>query len=79
MGKLICYLMRVSVDHKVFCFGWEWGLNSGLCTCKDGTVLLELYLQAIFALIILDNGGLTNYLRGLVLNHDPPNLSLPSS
>jgi hypothetical protein len=25
------------------------------------------------------NGGLMNYLLGMALNHDPPNLSLPSS
>jgi hypothetical protein len=33
-----------------------------------------------FSLVILEmGGGLENYLPGLALNHDPSNLSLPSS
>jgi hypothetical protein len=24
-----------------FCFWWDWGLNSVLCTCKAGTLPLE--------------------------------------
>jgi hypothetical protein len=24
----------------------DWGLNSGLCTCKEGIPLLELYLHS---------------------------------
>jgi hypothetical protein len=33
----------------LFCciFWWNLGLNSGLCACKAGTVLLELHLQVI--------------------------------
>jgi hypothetical protein len=32
-----------------------------------------------FALVILEMGNLTNYLAGLPLNHDPPDLSFLSS
>jgi hypothetical protein len=26
---------------------WDWGLNSGLCTCKAGSLLLEPHFQSI--------------------------------
>jgi hypothetical protein len=29
-----------------FFFSWNWGLNSGLCTCKAGALLLEPHLQS---------------------------------
>jgi hypothetical protein len=59
-------------------FWWEWGLNSGLCTCKACTLPLEPHLQSIF-LCLFWRWSLSIYLPGLALNHDPPNLSLPSS
>jgi hypothetical protein len=42
--------------------------------------VFEPQLQSIFALInFLEGEGLTNYLLRVALNHDLPNLSLPSS
>jgi hypothetical protein len=37
-------------DHLFFFFFflWDWGLNSGLCICKAGALLLQPYLQSIF-------------------------------
>jgi hypothetical protein len=37
--------------------GGNGGLNSGLHTCKIGTLLLESHLQSIFALVILKMGS----------------------
>jgi hypothetical protein len=54
---------------------WDWDLNSGICTCKAGTLLLELHLQLIL-LWLFWRWGLMNYLPGLASNHNPPNLSL---
>jgi hypothetical protein len=31
---------------QVYFFGWNWGLNLGLCTCKAGALLLEPHLQS---------------------------------
>jgi hypothetical protein len=28
------------------CFLWDWGLNSGLCACKSGTLSLEPHFQS---------------------------------
>jgi hypothetical protein len=41
-----------------FLFLWDWGLNSGLCTCKSGTLPLELLLleplhQPFFVMVFL--------------------------
>jgi hypothetical protein len=55
-------------------FWWDWGLNSELYSCKAGALTLEPH----FALVMLEM-GLENYLPGLALNHDSPNLSLISS
>jgi hypothetical protein len=32
---------------QILFFWWGWSLNSGLCTYKAGTLLLEAYLQSI--------------------------------
>jgi hypothetical protein len=32
-------------SFEFFYFSWDWGLNSGLCTCKAGALLLETHLQ----------------------------------
>jgi hypothetical protein len=56
-----------------FCFWWDWGLDSGLHSCKVGTLPLEPLLQSILLWLFW------NYLPWLALNHDSPNLSLPSS
>jgi hypothetical protein len=55
-------------DHILFTyttlfFGWYWGLNSGLHTCKAGA--LPPHLQFIL-LGYFGDGGFTNYLPGLV-------------
>jgi hypothetical protein len=50
---------------------WQyWGLNSRL---QAGALPLEPLHQPFSVL------GLMNYLPGLALNHDPPDLCLPSS
>jgi hypothetical protein len=61
-----------------FFFWWDWGFNSALCTWKVGTLPLEPHLQSLL-LWLFGDGGLTNYLPGLALNCDLPDLSLPSS
>jgi hypothetical protein len=53
-------------------------LNSRLCTCKAGALLLEPHPQSIL-LWLFWRLSLTNYLAGLALNCDPLNFSLPSS
>jgi hypothetical protein len=56
---------------RVFCvvvlFWWGWGLNSGLCGCKAGALLLEPHLQSIL-LWLFWRWGLLNYLPRLALN-----------
>jgi hypothetical protein len=42
-------------------------------------IQLEPHLQSIFALVIVEIGILMNSLPELAFNHDPPDLSLPSS
>jgi hypothetical protein len=32
-----------------FFFWWGWSLNSGLCACKTGTLLLEAHLQPFYS------------------------------
>jgi hypothetical protein len=56
----------------------DWDLNSGLHTCKAGTLLLKPHLQSIL-LWLFWRWGLAIYLHGLALNLDPPNLSLTNS
>jgi hypothetical protein len=48
--------------------GWDQGLNSGLCTCKAGTVLLEPHLQPI-SFWLFWRWGLANYLPAV--GHEP--------
>jgi hypothetical protein len=57
---------------------WDWGLNSGLPTCKAGSPSLEPGLQFI-SLWLFWRWGLTNYLPSLASYCHPPDLSLPSS
>jgi hypothetical protein len=64
----------VHAPGMIFVFWWEWGLNSGLCACKAGTLLLEPHLQSTLLWLFL-----TNSLLGLASNHNPPDFSLPSS
>jgi hypothetical protein len=33
-------------QYRSVFFSWNWGLNSGLCTCKAGALLLEPHLQS---------------------------------
>jgi hypothetical protein len=33
--------------HLFFFFWWNWGLDSGLCTCRVGTLLLDPHLQSV--------------------------------
>jgi hypothetical protein len=43
-----------------FSFWWDWALNSGLCTCKAGALLLKPHLQSIL-LCLFWRWGLENY------------------
>jgi hypothetical protein len=54
-------------------------LNSGLFTCKAGTLLHEPHLQSILLWLFCRWSWGAQYLPGLALNCDPPHLSLPSS
>jgi hypothetical protein len=56
-----------------FFFWWDWGLNSGLCSCKAGILPLEPLLQSIL-LWLFWRLGLMNYLPTLALNCNPPDL-----
>jgi hypothetical protein len=57
--------LYATVYFYCYYFWWDWGLNSGLCTYKAGTLFWSR--------------GLLNCLPGLSSNCDPPDLSLPSS
>jgi hypothetical protein len=61
-----------------FFFGRDWGLNSGLCTCKPGALPIDPHLQSIL-LWLFWRWGLENYFTGLASNCNPPDLSLPRS
>jgi hypothetical protein len=76
-----CYhLSHISSPHVIFfvCFFLLVGLEFelGLCTCKGGVLPLEPCLQSILLWLIW-RWVLKNYLPGLALNFDSPNLSLP--
>jgi hypothetical protein len=44
----VSQFLQVLVNtYYIFFFGWDWGLNSGLHTCKVGALLLELHLQSV--------------------------------
>jgi hypothetical protein len=47
--KQILQLVLLDTVKSVFCVcvWWGWGLNSELCTCKAGTLLLKPHLQSI--------------------------------
>jgi hypothetical protein len=44
-GEMI--LIKTMNEKLIFFFWWDWGLNSGPCTCKSGAILLEPYLETI--------------------------------
>jgi hypothetical protein len=70
--KLIHFLkLAMKSPEVVF---WDWDLNSGLCTCKSGALWLQSILLWLFW-----RWSLKNYLPGLALNCNPPDLSLPST
>jgi hypothetical protein len=58
----------------IFYFWWDWGLKSGLCICKAVSPVLESVSLWLFC-----RCSLVNYLSGLALNCDPPDLCLLSS
>jgi hypothetical protein len=60
-----------------FVFWWGQG-GAGLHAHKAGALPLEPHLQSIL-LWLFWRWGLVNYSPRLALNHDPPNLSLPST
>jgi hypothetical protein len=55
-SRIHCTFTLVQNSKEIFFWegGGDWGLNSGLCTCKVGTLSLEPHLQTIFALVILE-------------------------
>jgi hypothetical protein len=59
----------------LFCFG-DTGLNLGPHVYKAGTLISSAMPPVCFALV---RWVLANYLSGLTLNYDPPNLSLLST
>jgi hypothetical protein len=59
-------------------FGWE-GLNSGLCDMQSRHSTTWAVLPVHFGDGYFGEEGLENYLPGLALNHDPPDLSFPGS
>jgi hypothetical protein len=61
-----------------FFFCWDWGLNSGICTCKAGALLLEPHPQSIL-LWLFWRWGLLSPLPRLDWNLDLPDLSFPYS
>jgi hypothetical protein len=69
--QLLNYYLR---SIRFFFLDETRGLNSGLHTCKAGTLPLEPHLQSML-LWLFWRQGLMNYLPGLAWNHDPPNLT----
>jgi hypothetical protein len=61
-----------------FAFFVDWGLDSGLCACKAGPLLLESLLQSIL-LWLFWRWGLLNYVPKLASNCNTPDLCLQSS
>jgi hypothetical protein len=55
-----------------------WDLNLRLHTYKAGLYCLS-HASSPFSFWLFCRWGFMNYLPGLALNHDPPDLSLPSS
>jgi hypothetical protein len=41
-------LFLLNLLYAYFFFLWDWGLNSGLQTCKAGTFPLESHVQFLF-------------------------------
>jgi hypothetical protein len=66
------------MSHRGFFSLWDWGLNSGLCACKAGALLLEPQPQTILVWLFW-RWGLVIYLPGLASSCNPPSLSLLSS
>jgi hypothetical protein len=81
-------VLRFVLDSLCVCLCvWDWSSNSGLCTwqsrcsqfgCSQSRLPLEPHLQPIL-LWLFWTWDLTNYLLRLISNHDPLDLSLPSS
>jgi hypothetical protein len=67
--------------HKI-CFGILFlvglDLNLGLCTCKTGTLPLELHLQFLFVCLFVLKQGLVTYSR-LTSNSQSSCLCLPNA
>jgi hypothetical protein len=66
MARLLWYEQRRRQPSWIFPpLWWDQDLNSGLCACKAGAILLEPHVQSIFSLVILEVEGLANYLPRL--------------
>jgi hypothetical protein len=78
-GKLLRGNIRGEGFFFVFFFLWQdWGLKVGFCICKAGVLQIEL-TSSPFCSGSFGDGGFSNYSLRLASNHDPPDLSLPSS
>jgi hypothetical protein len=71
------------VQHLLFkmilIFLMGLGLNHGFELAKQALYHLSHISSPLCCSYFGDGGGLKNYLPKLASNHDPPNLSLPSS
>jgi hypothetical protein len=76
----ILYMFSLHIDTHIlflFCFG-GMGFELRASHCKESALSLKPHLQSIL-LWLFWRLDLVNYLSGLTLNHEPPNLSLPGS
>jgi hypothetical protein len=73
-------LQIIPLNIRIFFWFFLVGLvlNSGFWACKTGTLPLEPYSSPFFSGYLRDRGLITCLSR-LALNHDPLDLSLPSS
>jgi hypothetical protein len=78
--KLYTYVQYSKIFKMIFSWVGLGGLNSGIQVCKAGVVLYYLsYTSSPFCSGYFGDGGVEKYLLRLVSNHNPPDLSIPSS
>jgi hypothetical protein len=76
--QLCFYSVKIHYLHSYYIcfFYWDWGLNLGFLICKASALLIEPQFQSIccgyFEHRVLQT-------ICLIVNHEPPDLSLPTS